>query len=276
MEKILVATDLSANSVSAIQYAYRLCQLKGAKLVIVHVYYISKPKSWRQHRYETYKNARKEFIIAKLNKFISKIFSNTVDPIINIKIDIQMHQNTVNTILKSAIKYKCKYICIGTHGSGKQKNLLGPTASKLLAKSPKPIICIPNTYNKKTIDSICYSSDLLNYQKEIKKIIEFVNPMDIEFKLLHITDAPSSILKTKIIETRLLKRTGFMVKMKYAQKKVTNTLLEDIDISVKKMKPAMVIFFINRSKNYSNSIFTPAQAKQLSFLKKLPVLIYKK
>lgn len=276
MEKILVATDLSANSASGIHFAYKLSQLKGATLVIVHVYHLMKPKSWRSHRFENYHKARKEFISVKLNKFLDRIFSSIEAPIINFEVDLQMNPNTVTTILRCVAKHKCTYMCISTQGAGKFKKIIGASASKLIAKAPIPIFSVPSSYKTKTIDNICYASDLTNYQKEIKKIIEFATTLNIEIRLLHIASPTEVILKSTLLEARLFKRTGIVIKVKYALRNPTNDLVRDIDIALKKIRPSLAVFFINRSTHSLNSMLYSSYIPSLSLFKKIPILTYKK
>ncbi|WP_164122303.1 MULTISPECIES: universal stress protein [Sphingobacterium] len=276
MEKILVATDLSANSTSAIHFAYKLSQLKGATLIIVHVYHLSKPKSWRSQRFENYHQTRREFILAKLKKILDRIFSGIEAPVVNVEIDLQMNTNIVTSILKCVAKHKCTCMCISTQGAGKIKNTIGTSTSKLIAKTRIPVITVPSSYKIKTIDSICYASDMANYQKEIKKILEFVKSLNIEIKLLHIVSPLKILLKTTILEARLLKKVGIVVKVKYVLRNPTNTLIEDIDIAVRKIRPSVVVFFINRSKHYLSSIFYASALQPIPLFRKIPILTYKK
>lgn len=276
MEKILVATDLSANSSSAILFAYKLSQLKGASLVIVHVYHLLKPKNWRSHRFENYHDARKEFILTKLNKFLDRIFSTIEAPIIDFEIDLQMNPNIVTSILKCVTKHKCTYMCISTQGVGKLKQTIDTSASKLIAKAPIPIISVPSSYKSKSIDSICYASDMTNYQKEIKKIIDFVKTLNIEIRILHIVSPPEIPIKKPLLEARLLKKTGLAIKIKYAPRTLANTLIDDINAEIKKIRPSLIVFFINRSRHYLNPKLYNSDTQSLSLFNKTPILTYKK
>lgn len=276
MEKILVATDLSAHSASAIHYAYKLSQLKGASLVVVHVYHLLKPKNWRSQRFENYHKIRKDFILTKLNKFLDKILSSIEPPLINLEIELQMNKNIVTTILKCVEKHKCTYMCIGTQGTGKLEQTTDKTANKLIAKVRIPIFSVPSSFKMRPITSICYVSDMINYQREIKKILEFVKPLNIELGMLHVASSSEIIPKRTLLETRLFKRTGVEIKIRYVLRNPTNTLMEDIDIAIKKIRPSLVIFFISRSKNYLSSVLYSSHIPPLSLFKKIPILTYKK
>jgi nucleotide-binding universal stress UspA family protein len=275
MEKILVTTDLSANSASAVRFAHKLSQLRGTKLVIVHIYHLLRPTSWRNHRFENHHNIRKEFIAKKLTNFLARIFNDDKE-FTNYEVDLKMSPNIITSILSSASTHKVNYICISTQGSGKSKKIIGPTTSKLIVKSPTPVISIPSTYTVKPLTQICYATDMSNYQKEIRKVIDFAKPIEATIKMLHIALPQETLPKVGAVETKLLKRTGAEVKVKYAQRNPVNTLCEDINDAVKKMKSNLIVFFIHRSKPYWDSMFHPSKIQPLSFYAKIPILSFKR
>lgn len=277
MEKILVATDLSANSIPAIQFAYNLSQIKGATLVIVHVYHVFRPKSWRTNRYENYRKERKIFILKKLHRLIDRSLNIKEELAPPYEIDLQMNPNTVSTILKCAKKHKCTYICIGTQGQGSSiiKKTIGSFASKLIAKSPIPIFSIPGTYKQKKIESICYASDLNNYQKEVRKVASLASVLQAKIRILHIFSSPQNLVKTSVIEARLFKRTGVIIKMQYSPRISSNSLIEDINSALKKIKPSIAAFFINKSTDLNSLLYTE-ESPSSSLFKKIPIVTFKK
>jgi len=275
MEKILVATDLSVNSISAIRFAYNLSQTRGATLVIVHVYSISKPKSWRMQRFENHKKTRRDFIWNKLSFFLDQVFSSRGLTNVKYEIDLQMNANTVGTILKCAARHKCSHLCISTHGLGKNKNVIGHTARKIIAKSPIPVFSIPSLYKENKTERICLVSNMMNYVKEIKKVTSHGHLQHDEIRLLHIASDIEDKIKTNHLDTRIFKRTGVALKSKYAIRNPSNTLLQDIDKAVKKIRPSLVIFFIKRTQQSKSTLFD-ADTPALSLYKKIPLLLFKK
>lgn len=276
MTKILVATDLSPNSTSAVHFAYRLSLIKSATLVIVHVYNVVKPKNWRMHRFEAYLKTREEFIVTKVDNYLNRIFNAYDEPPIDLELDIQMSTNTVTTILQCANKHKCIYLCIATKGTDKSNHVIGTHASKLLSKSPIPAFGIPSNYKRKPIDTICYASDMINFSKEIRKVIEISVPNNIGIKVLHIVTEERGLIKKITLENRIYRKTGVLIKIKYTAKNPKISMIEDIDIAIKKIRPSLVVFFINRSRHYSKSILYDPHIHNTTIFKKIPVLIFKR
>lgn len=273
MGNILFATDLSTSSISAMNFAYNLSQINECKLIVVHVYQIVKPKNWRMHRFEDYEKARKEFLLNKLNKFLSKGLK-TDHTLLNIEIHLKADSNVVNSIINSASQFQCDVICINTRG--KSNAIIGTTASKLIVVSPLPVISVPSTRSVKKLSKICYASNMVNYQKELKKVIAFAEPLGAAVSILHIVDPKENLPKSTTVETRLLKKTEKKINVKYVKRNPKNTLCEDINLAVKKIKPSLIVFFIHRSQSYWNAMFHPSNIKPFSFYAKIPILSFKK
>ncbi|MGN0002924.1 MAG: universal stress protein [Sphingobacterium composti] len=276
MEKILVTTDLSTHSISAIHLALQLAKERSAKLIIVHVYNLLKPKKWRIQRFENYKETRKEFVLNKLNKFLEKAIPSPKLTSFDIEIDLQINTNTTSALLNTIKKHDCFFGIISTHGRGKTKNAIGSTANKFISRSPIPIIAVPSTFKIKPLESICYCSDMTNYIKETNKVIDFAKPMDVEIRLLHITTSKENLLKKNSLETKLLRRTGTKIKTKQLIKNPDNTINEEIAIAAKKTQPSLVVLFIGRNNQQMeiNSIFTAINPS--SIYKKTPIVFFKR
>jgi len=254
-------------------FAYNLSQANECKLIVVHVYQVVKPKNWRMHRFEDYVKSRREFLLNKINKFLSKGLK-TDHTLLNIEIHLKAANNVVNSIITCASKFKCDFLCIGTRG--KSNAIIGTTASKLIVASPVPVVSIPSRQSAKKLSHVCYASNMVNYQKEIKKVIAFAEPLDATVSMLHIVNPEENFPKFTAVETRLLKKTERQIKVKYVKRNPENTLCEDINSAVKKIKPDLMVFFIHRSQSYWNAMFHPSNIEPLSFYAKIPILSFKK
>lgn len=254
-------------------FAFNLSKVNECKLIVVHIYQVTKPKNWRLHRFEDYEKTRREFLLNKLNKFLSKGLK-TDHTLLNIEIHLKAESNVVNSIINSASQFQCDYICINTRG--KSNAIIGTTASKLIVASPIPVISIPNTRSLKKLTDVCYSSNMVNYQKEIKKVIAFAEPLNATVSMLHIVDPKENLPKVTSVETRLLKKTEKKIKVKYVKRNPKHKLCEDINAAVKKIKPGLIVFFIHRSQPYWNAMFHPSNIKPFSFYAKIPILSFKK
>ncbi|MFZ4263803.1 hypothetical protein ACFRAE_17335 [Sphingobacterium sp. HJSM2_6] len=275
MKKLLVVTDLSVSSISAIYFAYKISQIEKATLVITHVYSLSKPKNWRPQRFDKYHNARKEFLLTKLNNLLNQIF-NTIDgPHVNCEIDLQMNSNSVNAILNCVVRHKCTYMFVSNQVNAKHSSIK-MISNILIAKSKIPVFSVPISYKLKKIDSICFASNMTNYQKEIKKIASFVGMQNIKIMLLHIFFPSNILLKANTLEGRLLKKTGLSIKIKYIQRSQSRSLSEDIIIGIKKTKPSLIVYFMDRSTQITNKSPNSIGFSISTFFNKTPILFFKR
>lgn len=100
------------------------------------------------------------------------------------------------------------FICISRRGGGKLKKIFGTNTSNLILQSEVPVIAVPNTYRHNKIKSVLYATDLSDLEKEMKKVVEFANPMGAEVELLHLNYPSDIVYNSKVIENviRILNR----------------------------------------------------------------------
>ena len=76
MKKILVATDLSANSKAGLRFAIQLATQNNYKLTFFHVYRILRPTRWSDAVFTSFENTEHEKIKRSLSKFVSALYSS--------------------------------------------------------------------------------------------------------------------------------------------------------------------------------------------------------
>ncbi len=155
IQKILYATDLSANSEYAFRYALELAIKHAAKIIILHVFE-SMSFAVRAHM---------DFLLAEEQR--KKIFddqvSHTLDRIKkrlrifseqelkdypkagNLIESIQVSEGfPADAILEMADALTCDAIVMGTHGKGIIANtFLGSVSKRVLRRTRKPVFIIP-------------------------------------------------------------------------------------------------------------------------------------
>jgi nucleotide-binding universal stress UspA family protein len=74
MKKILVTTDQSTNSKSAIRFAIKLVKLMNAELMVIHVYHILKPFKLTGHAFAGHSDSFRKKTIEELASFVTTIY----------------------------------------------------------------------------------------------------------------------------------------------------------------------------------------------------------
>jgi nucleotide-binding universal stress UspA family protein len=189
MKTILVATDISENSASALKYANMLRLRLSAQLFIVHVFDM-KPTfmSTVSIAYTRLEEAAFEEYRTKLSQFCTKHLGQ--DPeILGLSLIVTEHSIASSGILENAEKLNADIIVIGTKGSTLLKDLfIGSTATTLIDKSYVPLIMVPENSNTTLIEKIMYAtafeeSDIL----AIRKLVAIAEPFNASIGLIHIS-----------------------------------------------------------------------------------------
>jgi nucleotide-binding universal stress UspA family protein len=276
MEKILVTTDLSANSASAIRFAHKLCLLRGAAMIVLHVDELPVPTGWSLAEINLYQQEREVMNKARVQSFLNRICMPLRKPMVQTQIEIKCSPNTVTAIIESCTENDCQYICISTHGAGKMKRIIGTHTSKLIARSLTPVISIPSLYRIRKIKDICYASDMMNYKKELKTTLQFSAPIGARLTLLHIVSPSLTLASENKLQTELKEIAGEDISLKLLPRDIVHTLHHDLDIEIKKINPSMVVFFNHQQHSIIDQLFYATTAQSQSFTTKIPILSFRK
>ena len=158
IQKILYATDLSANSVYALRYAMTSAIKHDADIIILHVFEKVDPASnaWldpylsEERRQEIF-NEHVTETKALIQKRLKVIRENELKELKNdpefedMAISIEISEGfPAEKILSKAEELNCDAIIMGTHSKGIIGNtFLGSTAKRVLRRTRKPVFIIP-------------------------------------------------------------------------------------------------------------------------------------
>lgn len=189
MKTLLYATDYSKNSVTALQFAHKLGQDLGTRLVITHIFNFPAvlgeevPGVRPIPEINPFKFHRKE-----LEKFCSEHLG---DKWYNANIQLEPVQNAsvIKGIMSKAEEYHVQLIAMGTRGgNGLGELILGSTTKKLIEKAPCPIMAIPRGVLPGNLDTMVYATD---FEEEdihaIKKLVEIAKPLNATIRVVHIS-----------------------------------------------------------------------------------------
>ena len=276
MEKILVTTDFSANSKAALRFAFQLATQKKFELTFFHSFYVLIPTGWSKNKISEYKKIEEKKIQNKLNRFVAAIYKNTGIDSLKFECVTKSSAFTENNIRKYAEENRFSFICMGTRGVGKFKRLFGTTTAKLIKQSRIPILAVPGNYRSNSISSILYASDLLNIEKELKKVIDFARPLNAQVVLLHFSP-PYKFVDSKMFETRVKNISRY----ENIDVHIENETHDKPGISIitsilKKTKSSMMIMFTEQQRNLFQKIFLSSKSVNHSFKTEVPLLVYNK
>lgn len=276
MKKILVPTDFSPNSKSGMRFAIQWAANQNIELVFIHVMNILIPTRWSEGTVKQYIAAELEDCRKRFRKFVTAIYkSMKLKPGVYSTVLIQEYV-PAKTILEYCRKDKTfDCICISTNGAGPVMKLFGTNTSELISKSPIPVLAIPKNYKHRFVRSILYASDFRNYKEEIGKVLHFATSFEAPVDVVHFS-WPGELRLDKEILEKLTGDYQHGIRVYIEDNSATMTLIENLQNTIAKRKPSIVIMFTNQQRNFLQKIFLSSKAEALSFQLKTPLLVYSK
>lgn len=276
MKKVLVTTDLSANSKAGIRFAIQLQKQTGCSLVFYHAIEIMKPTSWNDVRYKRFADEKNAEFIEKLIGFVAKVYSGAGTEHGNCSYKTEIGTRVADMTVAFAGKVRADMICLGTRGGGKIQKLLGSVATSLLVTSPLPVTVVPSRYSIGKIDHVWYATDLEVFAPELKKVKTFADEMKAR---ITVVNYDFMLMDKKRAETRLAKYGKFesaQVKLSLRKRDSDASVAECLRRDLKKEKPSVVVLFTKLSKGWFNRLFKASRTEQLALHPTVPLLVFRK
>ncbi len=186
MKTVIYATDCSRHSTPAMRYAYSLCKVLEATLVILNVFDLPPVRVSTIRTSQQLKNlASKEQMIV-LRNYCSRYLKDKMDS--DIVLDVMESNSISSGILKRAHDLSADLIIVGMKDEHTLRGYFsGNIASTLLAQAPCPIFIVPNRLRYKKLRTLVYATDF--EEKDIDAILKLTaiaKPYDAEIKIVHI------------------------------------------------------------------------------------------
>jgi nucleotide-binding universal stress UspA family protein len=189
--KILCPTDFSDHSSIALEYAMNLANELDAEIHILAVYQVNKGSS----NFVSMDDIVRENHEEDMQKLIAGLGSLVKED--NLPITKLMKGSTVTSILKYAKHFEIDLIVMGTQGGNSLRTiLLGSTTKKLAAKTPIPILAIPETVKHKLTNNkivLALDNKVLDSEDVFKVPMMFARFLSQKIDILHVEDKDEMI-----------------------------------------------------------------------------------
>lgn len=276
MNKILVTTDLSGNSKSALRFAIQLASQTGYSLTFFHSYHFLRPTSWSEASLVSFEKSESTQITRKLHRLVTRVYQSLglagEDPHCVAKNGAYADRE----IMKYASEHNYDFICISRSGHGKTSRLFGSNTSSLIKKSKVPVIAVPDNYKRARISTVTYLSDLANLDNELKKVSVFTERLEAKIEMLHFrvpVDYLRNANQLSLIESKLAK---YGVNAHYEALNYEKTLIENIIKVIKHSRPSMLIMFTDQKRTLFEKIFMSSISAEFSSITRVPLLVFNK
>lgn len=184
---ILVPTDFSSKSESAIRYASEIASSTGGEIHFLNV--IEEPYDFPSRVEEVISEQKKENE-ERLSSIIDNLHSIDQFRIINMKGMVQVGK-VLSTTRSVAKKYNHKLIVIGLGGEADLKKVLyGSITNNLLMTSEVPVLAIAKRIDYREPRRLLFATDMRKKDlPKIKKMREFSIDIGASLEFIHIEDS---------------------------------------------------------------------------------------
>ncbi|HWV70916.1 MAG TPA: universal stress protein [Pseudosphingobacterium sp.] len=274
--KILVTTDLSTNSKAGIRFALQLALQYQCELTFFYGYHLKKP-TWNDTTYNSFADSEHQKSLVALTDFV-KVVAGDID-ITDFQLNYYIQESLFlpHHIIEYALLHECSFICISRRGASWHRKLFGSVSKVLIQESAIPVMVIPPGYRRKKIKNVLYASDLSNFERELKMVVNFAHPLQLKIETLHFR-LPSDITGNKkvLVEDAIQKIPAKSIRFYEENYDFSLSLMEHLLKMVKKINPSIMIMFTDQQRDLFERLFTASNAAALSSLAKWPMLVFRK
>lgn len=276
MKSILITTDFSSNSKSGIHFGLQLAKQSGAQVTFFYVDEVAQPISWSDRHYKDFQKHHIDRYVKEMKGFVSAFTSEYQEVLSNAIYLVESNLDVSAAIITAAKKRKADVICTGTRGAGAFKKYFGTNSSSLVTNSPVPVVVVPAAYKVKLIDTVLYSCDIDDINREARKVKDFADAINARVKILHYSNR---LQQTKVAEKLMDLATRFTadnVEMEIRKLNVEQTYLEALEKDIQKMKPELLVLFTKQNRRWYDRIMNRSRTAEISFHSKYPLLAFRK
>ena len=272
MLNILVPTDFSDLSKVAIRYALAMAKKMKGKVSLLHVIETSQHSTGNRLRLDSLIRELVHIAEEDFEQLVSEIKDSDKSPGA-IKHKIEQGSSFISVVSKYAKNSRTNLIVMGTHGaSGLRKVVMGSNTAAMLEQSKIPVLAVPPQAEFKSLRSIVYATDLLNTQKELKKLLTIVGKEKPIIHIIHVaTDrSTATIAETKI--DKVVSKVGY--KNAIVRVLINKNPVPAISEYVRKINIDMLSMFPHQY-SFFQKLVKPSVTKQLSYINTAPLLAFK-
>jgi nucleotide-binding universal stress UspA family protein len=281
MQKLLYATDFSENATKAFEFALKITHQYDAELTMMHVFALPHasmdyPSSFnvREMRSQAINDFQKSLkeLFEGFNRETSK----------KAKVDFRAVENSSTTegIIEVANGIDPDLIIIGTKGGNKIKTLIfGSTAKSLIARSPSPVLAVPENAVYQEFARILFAIDFC--EEDLTALSHWVGafqPSSPEFTLIHIDTQIDKPGDDKMEEFKKLveKNIGYQ-KIKF-HLLFADTLrdYDSLNLFLQRNEFDLLLMYVKPREGFMDNLFHHDMVKKMESRTPVPLLSYNK
>jgi len=272
--KILVPTDFSRLSDTAVEYAAKMAKKIKAELILLNIVYINThPKVSTALKTDEIEDAMAERAGKVFDIMIKQLRSNFKG--LKISSEIIKGFPVEDYVEKAAKRFKADLIVMGTKGaSGLKKIFFGSNAVSVIGKSSIPVITVPEHALFHPIKNLVYASDLNKTEKELKTLLPLAKIFHSDIHVVHInTDSDIKKIDTEKVRKSLVKKLRYP---KISVDELSNgSISQSLDEFVTGTKGDLLAMFTQK-RSFFEKLLDKSVTNEIAYHSWIPLLTFKK
>ena len=273
MVNILVPTDFSQLSKSALKYAIKISNKLGGNVTVLHV--MTMTRALRISMVEKFRSSDNNVVDsaeAELEKMIMTL-SEQYKSSAPVRYQVVRGAYFPSTLLREARRLRSGLVVMGTRGaSGLAKAVMGSNTNSVIEVSHVPVLAVPEKAEFKGFRNVVYASDLRNLEEELQILLRYIERFESTIHLLHIVPPgePVDVIESQI--ESVLKR--------FSYKNIITLVLVDNDIDSAldqyvEVSKADVLAMFTHEIGFFEKVFDRSMTRKMAFHSRVPLLAFK-
>lgn len=270
MLKILVPTDFSAASESAVNYAVELCKIIDAELDLLNVVHLK--GALTDTMIKELENVLVEQADLRLQLMKEQIAVKAPD----LKVQVyEVEGKPVHEYIEKVTeRMKADLLIMGTGGGNGIRKFYGTNTSHVLENLPCPLIVVPEGAVFSGYNHIVYATDLTEEYEELPLIIDWARLFHAEITVVHVfPENYKTEMMPEEIADDLRKKYHYQSLFFHAGK--GNNIAEEVNRYTSEHSVDLIAVF-TKKRNIVERLFHSSVSKALSFESKVPMLVFRK
>lgn len=273
MVNILVPTDFSQLSKSALKYAIKIANKLGGNITVLHV--MTMTRALRISMRDKILSADQDLMEsagAELERMI-KTLSEQYKSHTAIKYHVVRGAYFPSTLIREARRLRSGLVVMGTLGAtGITKTFLGSNTNSVIEVSHVPVLAVPEKADFKGFRNVVYASDLRNLEDELSILVRYIEKFGSTIHLLHIVPPGEQV---EAVESRIE-----TVLKGFAYKNIITLVLVDPDVNSAvdqyvEVSKADVLAMFTHEISFFEKVFDTSMTRKMAFHSRVPLLAFR-
>jgi hypothetical protein len=138
------------------------------------------------------------------------------------------------------------------------------------------VIVVPQNYRAKPISKVGYSSDFEDIDSELALIKSFTAPLKVPIEVYHFNYKMHDVDAIDQIADIISDYQSESITFHIPKLLLENSLVENLQKTIKKEKPSILVMFTNQKHNWFERLFLDSKTADMTFDLKIPLFVFKK